>query len=330
MSTGPALIDAGYVLPLKWTDDSGLESLRAYLEELSGWIPVMVVDGSEEPFYSAHAKAFPEMVQHCRPFNLGCSNGKVEGVLTGVRLSTFERLVIADDDVRYTRQTLQHVVDLLAGADIVRPQNYFPDPLPWHAQWDTARMLINRAFGSDYPGTLGLRRSTLLKAGGYSGDVLFENLELLRTVRAGGGREVRADDLFVARVPCSAAHFRRQRVRQAYDDFAQPGRFLLEAALLPLLLLLARKPAGLAALAGLSVLAAEAGRRRASGREVFRVQAPLWAPVWVLERAVCIWAAVGCRFRGGVPYAGTRLSVAGHSMRRLRRTLQERTSADLA
>jgi len=36
----------------------------------------------------------------------------------------------------------------LAGADLVGPQNFF-DPLPWHARWDSARTLLNRASGGD-------------------------------------------------------------------------------------------------------------------------------------------------------------------------------------
>ncbi len=113
---------------------------------------------------------------------------------------------------------------LLAEADLVRPQNYF-DPLPWHARWDTARILCNRAFGSDFPGTLGVRSSFLRSIGGYDGDVLFENLELIRTVTAAGGRVIDAPDLFVRRRPPTVARFLEQRPRQAYDDWAQPLRF---------------------------------------------------------------------------------------------------------
>ena len=319
MSAAPRLSAARYILPLKWSDDTDLESLCAYLDELTQWISILVVDGSPAALFTAHEQAFPRAVHHCRPHNFGCSNGKVEGVLTGMKLSTCEYLVIADDDVRYTRASLEQAVALLADADVVRPQNYFPAPLPWHARWDTARTLINRAFRSDYPGTLAVRRSTLQGAGGYSGDVLFENLELLRTIRAAGGREVRADDLFVARIPCSVSHFRRQRVRQAYDSFAQPARLAAEAALLPAMLLSLRTPARLAMLAAASVLAAETGRRRADGTQVFTAGAAMWAPLWLLERAVSVWIAAGWRLRGGIPYAGGRLRTAGHSERSLRR-----------
>jgi hypothetical protein len=200
MSTPPTGLTAEYILPLRWTEDSGLPDLAAYLERLITWIPVTVVDGSSPELFRRHLAAFPPGVRHIRPEQGGSSgNGKVAGVMTGVRAATAELLVIADDDVRYTRGSLTAVVNHLGSAEIVRPQNYF-DPLPWHAWWDTSRSLINRALSADFPGTLAVRRSALLATGGYD-PVLFENLELIRTVKAAGGRERIVPDLFVARRP---------------------------------------------------------------------------------------------------------------------------------
>jgi hypothetical protein len=168
---------------------------------------------------------------------------------------------------------------------------------------------------ADWPGTLVVRRSAL--PAGYDGDALFENLELVRTVRARGGRELPVRDLYVQRRPPTAAHFRGQRVRQAYDSFAQPGRLAVELAVLPLALAALRRPrvllAGAAAVVGL----AEVGRRRAGGRLVFPADTPLWAPLWLAERAVCAWLAVGARLRGGVRYGDGRLRLAAHRTRDL-------------
>ncbi|WP_309082231.1 glycosyltransferase family 2 protein [Zhihengliuella sp.] len=315
--------DARYVLPLRWRDDAGLPELVSYLRQLVEWIPVTVVDGSAPELFRAHAAALPAGVVHLPPEPWPGGNGKVAGVMTGVTHAREERLILADDDVRYGAEALHRVVALLAGADLVRPQNYFA-PLPWHARWDTGRTLLNRAFGADYPGTLGVRRSRLLAAGGYDGDVLFENLELIRTIRAAGGREVIARDLCVPRLPPTVRHFVGQRIRQAYDDFAQPGRLAAELSLAPLLLWAARRPPRLLVLVLAAIGAACWGRRGAEG--AFDRSAPLWAPVWLLERAVCIWLAVGYRLRGGVPYAGSRLRTAAHS----RHELQQRHAGGAA
>ncbi|HET9648184.1 MAG TPA: hypothetical protein VFP34_08115, partial [Microlunatus sp.] len=236
-----------------------------------------------------------------------------------------------DDDVRWRRAQLVRAVRLLDGADLVRPQNVF-DPLPWHARWDTGRTLINRAIAADYPGTYGLRRGIFLRMGGYDGDAMFENLEMARTIRAAGGVERRVDDLFVRRRPPTAAHFWRQRTRQAYDDLAQPGRLLAELAVLPMTIALlwsGHRYLGRAGVVGAALvpviaalLVAEAGRRRDGGREAFAETAAWWAPVWVAERAVLIWFAVGCRLRGGVRYGDQRLLLAAHRVRTLRRRVR--------
>lgn len=211
----------------------------------------------------------------------------------------------------------------MAGADLVRPQNYF-EPAPWHARWDTARTLLNRAFGADYPGTLGVRRTPFLAAGGYDGDCLFENLELIRTIEAGGGRVVSPRDLYVRRGPPRTAQFWSQRVRQAYDDFALPARMAGELAVLPAAVALGRhrRLEPLVAAAALAMATAEIGRRRAGGTTVFPVTSSALAPLWLLERGVCAWLAVVSRVvLGGVPYGGTVLSKSANSRRALRRRL---------
>jgi hypothetical protein len=212
-------------------------------------------------------------------------------------------------------------VGLLSRYDLVRPQNYF-SPLPWHALWDTARTLLNRAAGSDFPGTLGVRRSIVLEHGGYDGDVLFENLELIRTVRARGGRTVTPLDLFVRRLPPSATHFWGQRTRQAYDDFALPLRMTVWLSVAPAVAVCAARRRAMPMLAGTAVcvLAAEAGRRRDRGTTVFPAVSSLLAPLWVAERGLCAWLAVLQRLRfGGVRYGDSIIRVAANAPRTLRR-----------
>lgn len=289
-----------YVLPLRWTTNDGDRELTRYLRALSGWADVTVVDGSPTDVFDVHARTWSHMVRHMRPTG-SSPNGKVGGVLTGLSAARHGKVLVADDDVRYTRETLAAVVRLLDDADVVSPQNHY-EPLPWHARWDTARSLVNRAFGHDYPGTFALRASAL--PDGYRDDVLFENLELLRTVRARGGRVVHADDVFVARRPPTVRHFLGQRIRQAYDSQAQPARLAVELSLLPALALQALRPAGYAMWAALAVVLAAFGGLRAGGSRVFRPFAALWAPHWVLERAFTAWIALALRARGGVSYAG--------------------------
>jgi len=239
-------IDAEYVLPLRWHDDRDLVNLTAYLRRLSTWIDVTVVDGSEPRLFRRHAEAWGRDVRHVRPTPTRGANGKVVGVLTGLSLARHEVVVLADDDVRHTPATLAALRAEIEDADLVAPQNVFR-PHPWHARWDTARSLVNRAFAADYPGTYALRRSALRH--GYDPDALFENCEMERTVRAGGGRVHACRDLYIDRRPPTVRHFWAQRVRQAYDSQAQPLRLCLELAIVPTLFALRRRRGILALLA---------------------------------------------------------------------------------
>ncbi|MFG1677993.1 glycosyltransferase [Micromonospora sp. NPDC049282] len=330
--SAPVRLPMAYVLPLRAADDHDLDELTGYLRELCRWVDVVVVDGSPPERYARHAAAWRGLVRHVPPDPaLRGRNGKVLGVLTGVALARHEHVVIADDDVRYDPPALRAVHELLDRVDLVRPQNHF-DPLPWHAWWDTGRTLLARVFGGDWPGTLAVRRGTFLTMGGYDPDVLFENLELHRTVRAYGGCTATPAWLYVRRLPPTAGHFLGQRVRQAYDETARPAGLLAALAVLPAtaVALAARRP-GLLLRAGLvTVAVAELGRRRAGGAAVFPAHTTLAAPVWLLERGVCAWLAVGRRLRGGVPYAGSRLRVAAHSTRALRRRLARRRPDETA
>jgi hypothetical protein len=321
------MIELSYVLPLKTRPGDGdLAELTDYLAWLGDRAEVLVVDGSENASFAAHRDAWAGVrLRHVRPDDLQVANGKVRGVLTGLRLAEHDRVVLADDDVRYDAAGLERIAKLLDEGELVRPQNYF-DPLPWHARWDTARIVLNRAGGHDYPGTLGVRRDFLCSIGGYDGNVLFENLELIRTVRAAGGRVIDAPDLFVRRLPPTLARFLEQRPRQAYDDWAQPLRFAAFLLAGPAIVIAAvRRPRALVVGGVTAVAAAFLGRGRDRGATVFDRGSPFFAPLWICERAVLSWVALVRRVAfGGVPYAGTVIERAATPSRVLRRRSRSR------
>jgi Glycosyl transferase family 2 len=326
-------LELSYVLPLRWSEDADREELTEYLCALRTMCAeILVVDGSPADVFSANAEAWGSWIVHIPPDpETHCKMGKVAGVTTGVRRAGFEAVVIADDDVRYEYATLQRLVEYLGDHDLVRPQNFF-DPLPWHARWDTARTLLNRAFGADYPGTLGIRRSRFVGMGGYDGDVIFENLELIRSVQANGGAIISPLDLFVRRLPPTASHFWGQRTRQAYDDFALPLRMTCWLTVVPLLvtMILKRRPAPGYFFVMALVLLAERGRRRGAGTAVFPPTSSLLAPLWVLERGVCSWLALVQKLRwGGVRYGSEVIPTAAHAVSTIRRIQEQPQCADL-
>lgn len=317
-------LNLSYVLPIRSSAPQTGSEFSAYLRTISERAELIVVDGSDAGVFSEHERAWGDCVLHLKPdADLATPMGKVGGVLTGVRHASFSMIIIADDDIRYDDGGLCAVVRALEKADVVRPQNFF-SPMPWHALWDTGRILLNRVSDGDWPGTLGVRREILERTGGYDGGVMFENLELVRTVVAVGGREAQLPGTFVARRPSSTRHFWSQRIRQAYDEFARPKRLLFQLSWLPAMVAGTSFVGWMmpAAVTASALVLAEAGRRIHGGHRVFPATAVLFAPVWIMERAVCAWLAVIARVvYGGIPYRGTVLRRAATPPHLLRQRL---------
>src|SRR4051812_1351959 len=129
----PIGVGLSYVLPIRLAANA-TEELINYLDALAASVEVIVVDGSPAAVFQDFEQRCPAASRHVAPDPdvRGFSNGKVAGVITGIRRASHDRIVIADDDVRYDARGLATMAALLENADIVRPQNYFA-PLPWHA-----------------------------------------------------------------------------------------------------------------------------------------------------------------------------------------------------
>jgi hypothetical protein len=328
MTTPGAALALTYLMPFRSDRDEVDPELTTYLRRVAASVgEVLVVDNSGPEIVERHRASFGSSIRVLEP-ETPTLMGKVGNVITGVEHALHEHVVIADDDVRYETDQLARVVALLTHADVVRPQNYF-EPRPWHARFDTARILLNRITGGDWPGTLAVRRTSFLATRGYAGDVMFENLELVRTLQASGGSHRLALDLLVARRPPTTSHFWRQQVRQAYDEFARPTRLVISLSLLPTAVIaLATGRTRLVASAAIAAIGgAEWGRRRAGGRAAFPASSSLLAPPWLLWRSACSWAALAARARGGVRYRGVRIAKAATSTDELERRLARQLSS---
>jgi len=180
-----------YLLPIRRVraGESEMIELAIYFAMLgAAGCDVLVVDGSASPTFDDHHRAWGEVCRHV-PVDprYRYLNGKVNGIHTAVDAARCERIIVADDDIRYTADDVTRTCRLLDGHDMVRPQNYL-SPLPWWARMEAARMLINRGTlrAGDYPGTCAFRRSTMKRLGHYDGDVLFDNEEIVRHFAAAG------------------------------------------------------------------------------------------------------------------------------------------------
>lgn len=309
-----------YLLPIRRVRADGVEA-EAFAEYFRGLgragCEVLVVDGSPPEVFEAHARAWAGACRH-----VGVDpkykylNGKVNGVHTGVDLARCERIVLADDDIRYTADDIARACALLERHEMIRPQNYLA-PLPPWARTESARMLINRGTlrAGDYPGTCAFRRSTCLRVGHYDGDVLFDNEEIVRHFALSGADVLCATDFFILKRPPTFAKWMEQRPRQAYEDFVMWGKTALFASLIPAALLLGLLVGAGAALAFVGFVALAAtlvalrGLLRDHAYRFFPAQTALYAPLWVLERALSVYWAFYWRARyGGYPFGAALLS----------------------
>jgi Glycosyl transferase family 21 len=278
----------------------------------------LVIDGSPPDVFSAHQEIWRGVCLHA-PVDPQHKylNGKVNGIHTGVALAAHERIILADDDIRYTADDVRRMIALLNSYEMVRPQNCLR-PLPFWARTEAARMLINRAWmrEGDYPGTLGVRRSAMLRVGHYDGDVLFDNEEIVCHFRAHGASIAYARDFFILKRPPTFQKWLEQRPRQAYEDFVMRAKTAF-FALLPLACALIWFVAGwrwLLAFVALISCGAVSLAARGLGDGATRFFSPvlcLYAPLWMAERALSTYWAFYWRIAyGGYPF-GDKLVAKG-------------------
>ena len=313
-------LNCAYVLPIRRTrfNPGDAVRLRRYLEMLKeAGCEVIVADGSGPEVFDQYAGILGAVCRHV-PVNgrFGYLNDKVNGIYTGIELASFDRIILADDDIRYSAANIRAIVRLLDHNDVVRPQNFL-HPLPWWAKMEAARMLINRALlpAADYPGTCAFRRGRMLLAGPYDGDVLFDNEEIIRHLAQDGCTFAYANDLFVLKCPPTFGKWTEQRPRQAYEDFGMRLKTTLFFALLPLSFIIGGRfgIAGLAifflTLSVLATLIAGRGRARGQARHFFPAHCCLFAALWMFERTLSTyWALYWYLIRGGYPFGGGILS----------------------
>jgi hypothetical protein len=309
-----------YLLPIRRSAFSPGEAaeLGDYFRALcEAGCDVLVVDGSPPAVFQKHGESWGALIRH-EPVNrsFGYLNDKVNGIHTGVELAATEKIILADDDIRYGAAEIERVSELLETFDVVRPQNFL-SPLPWWARMEAARMLINRATlrTADYPGTCAFRRSVMLHVGPYDGDVLFDNEEILRHFARAGATISYATNLFVRKRPPTFRKWIEQRPRQAYEDFglrAKTALFLSLPVFTALIgALLGWKGFFIFVLA-LSLAAgaiAMAGRLRGTASKHFPLSVCSIAPLWILERTLSTyWALYWYVARGGYPFGDKILS----------------------
>lgn len=290
------------VLDTPIASDDELRDLASHLSTVGLHdCDVVVLDPTPRADFDRHrrtlrwvARHLPVASDHLLP------GGTIDVVRAAAEVAACEKVIVATEDVRYTAEALDQIVQLLDAHEVVEPQDYF-DPLPWWGGIDAGRILVHRGIepSPDHGATFGFRRTMMRGLRGLA--ILDTNDDPVRRLASRGAEVFAACDVFVCRKPRPLEEWLGSRPRIAGEDFALPMKTAFFFALVPLLLLLAL--AGDARLAGgyAGVIAfasvALAFRGRNGATRFFPLRACLFAPLWILERSLSVYWALARKLR---------------------------------
>jgi hypothetical protein len=275
-----------------------LRDFATYLSSLAiAGCEVIVVDDSPAPVFENNRRVLRWVSRHiaARPRHRSFS-GTIDVVRTAIDVSTCDKVIVAEENVRYDSAAIDSVCELLDSHEVVEPQDYF-DPLPWWIGIEAGRMLVHRGVEPlpDHGATFGMRKATVRSLRGV--DVAWSNGDdPVRHLTSQGAEVFSACDVFVRRLPPPLGDWLHDRPKQAGDDFAMPVKTAFFFALLPVAMILAvlggaRLAGGYAGAIALSSLVL-AIRGRAGKATFFPLRACLSAPLWVLERSISVYWAL--------------------------------------
>jgi hypothetical protein len=302
-----------YVVPLDAKAAASIDELRILSEYLSTLAvadcDVLILDSAPAAEFERNRTILRWVGRHVAvdPRDRTAS-GALDPVRAAVAFAACEKVVVAAPDVRYTADEIAAVCELLDVHEVVEPQDYL-DPLPWWGGIEAGRMLVHRSIEPypDHGATFGFRRSAI--RGLRSLDAFDLGDDSVRRLSAQGAEIHSALELFVRRRPPQLAEWLHARARQAEDDFALPVKSAFFFALIPMAILLAlfggpRFAAGYCGAIAFASMAL-ALRGRAGATAVFPLRACFYAPLWVLERAVSVYWALGLKMRAATVPAGS-------------------------
>jgi hypothetical protein len=283
--------------------DRALRELANYLSTIgTAGCEVIVFDCSPRLQFDLNRRVLRWVSRHVAIRREHCSRGgTIDPIRAAALVAGCEKVVVADEGVRYTEESIARVCELLDRHEVVEPQDYL-DPLPWWNGVEAGRILMHRAIDPqpDHGATFGFRRSIVhtLPALG-SGDIPGDQVRRL----AAAGAEVYAPaNVFVRRESTKLREWLAARPRAAADDFSLPTKNVFFFSLLPILAILTILGSGRLAASYAGVIAfASVGlaiRGRFGATAFFPLSASLFAPVWVFERSVSVYWALARKLRG--------------------------------
>jgi hypothetical protein len=260
---------------------------------------VVVVDASAPAAFDDHRRVLRWVARHLPPAAAHLTvNGSLHLLEAAADFAQTNKVVVATPEAHYRSEDLQRVCDLLEEHEVVVPSEYL-DPLPWWARIDAGRMLLQRAVvvSPDAAGTFGFRRDSLatIRRHGRPSDAG----DILHALATQGMELHDAADVFIRRTPPALGDWWRRRPHESSSRLSPAGAALF-LTLIPLLVLAgllggAGLMAGFSGALAFSTFALAVRGRLGAAARYFPVTTCLFAPIWLLERSLTAYRAVGLR-----------------------------------
>jgi hypothetical protein len=258
---------------------------------------VVVVDASEPAAFDDHRRVLRWVARHLPPAPAHLTaDGTLHLLEASADFAQTNKVVVATPAAHYQPEDLHRVCDLLEDHEVVVPNEYL-DPLPWWARIDAGRMLLQRAVvvSPDAVGTFGFRRDSLaaIRRHGRPSDAG----DILHALARQGMELHDAADVFIRQTPPALGDWWTRRPQQSRLSPAGAALFVTLIPLLAMAGLLggAGLTAGFSGALAFSTFALAVRGRLGLAARYFPMSVCLFAPVWLLERSLTAYRAVGLR-----------------------------------
>lgn len=279
-----------------------LTSLAGYLSSLSvAGCEVVILDSNSNPVFEDNARVLRWVGRHTGVRAIYRSAfGVVDIVRAAADLASCEKVIVADAGARWNADSIGEACELLDVHEAMVPEEYLGAER-WWSSLDAARLLLRRGLNFEPAGatTFAFRRTVVRALRTFPPAVDDDHL---RRLILGGVEVFPASGTFVQLQSTELEHWVGSRPRVASGSFNEPVQAAFFFAVVPTLLLVAFAAGPRVAAALLGIMAfgtiTLSLRGRAGAAAYFPMRTVLLAPVWLLERSVSVYWALGAKLRG--------------------------------
>ncbi|WP_186131940.1 hypothetical protein [Burkholderia gladioli] len=245
-------------------------------------------------------------------------NKKTLNIISAVRHSTSDYLILLDDDSEITLAVVNKIVGELNRVDCVRTSVSFSKENLTNMVDMCGIFIVNSTCKDrQFWGMQALRRSVAHHLFDVRRNTLFDELTFFRhLISRGATFSYLADVSIVSHCDRSYTEFFEQRLRYSYENFAYPMRSCLFFSIIPIIIAASLlfgfqvMMFALACLSTISIFFSLVGWMASRKASKHSIVINLAAPLWVGLQSIFIWLALLRICLGGKEFSGSNLRYA--------------------